>query len=647
MGGVMAIMWRELTARRDLLWLAVAVVAGAFLLPYLPGIEGPTRTELWETASMFCALAVGYLLAVGLGATTFGADLSEGRLGFFFARPVNGASIWVGRITAVVTLVLVSELISLIPVAFIRPVDIQLLTRFGWWILVPFVVAPVVLVLLAHAVSMMARARTAWLLLDVIGFMAAAVVVWAVLRPLVLWGNHIAVWAIGLAFAAAAIAALALAGAAGVVFGRTDLRRVHGALSLALWISLAAFWAGVASYGHWLNDFGPRDLGEAWLEKVDPTGTWAVVGGTAPSRLDIGRRFIVSMKDRRYVTLLHPLTRRSWNQRRPMFSDSGEVAAWFVDERKDRPQDLWWVDLTAGDTKPVQTTITSPQVWDFDLSSDGSRILIATREGLVSVYDLVDESLVSMARLPEGLEESDCSFVDETTIRCQLDRYFSNNEEEKWRVAEIDIDTGEVSVTGEIELSKKDSWPRVTDTRSSLRILSDCPGENCRLRLHDPRTGALQEERPLPKWATNAYFLKDGRLFASQRDWPRTLAVGLEDADTGLWTIHEFDESPGARVGQEVLPAQLVIFDLARDPLGRTTTDPLELFNLETGETRSINPGDSEGGGLGELDGAYWRSNVPVEWEPGVWHLLFTTHKGLVRWDPETDELVTIAGGAG
>ena len=133
----------------------------------------------------------------------------------------------------------------------------------------------------------------------------------------------------------------------------------------------------------------------------------------------------------------------------------------------------------------------------------------------------------------------------------------------------------------------------------------------------------------------------------SQSDWPRMLAVGMENADTGEWLIHEFDESPGARVGPEVLPAQLVISDLARDPLGRTTTDPLELFNLETGETRSINPGDSEGGGLGELDGAYWRSIVPVQWEPGVWRLLFTTHKGLVRWDPETDELVTIAGGAG
>ena len=61
MGGTIAIMLRELNARRDLLWLAVVIVAGTFLLPHLPGIEGPTRTELWETASMFNCSAEGNL----------------------------------------------------------------------------------------------------------------------------------------------------------------------------------------------------------------------------------------------------------------------------------------------------------------------------------------------------------------------------------------------------------------------------------------------------------------------------------------------------------------------------------------------------------------------------------------------------------
>jgi hypothetical protein len=76
-------------------------------------------------------------------------------------------------------------------------------------------------------------------------------------------------------------------------------------------------------------------------------------------------------------------------------------------------------------------------------------------------------------------------------------------------------------------------------------------------------------------------------------------------------------------------------------------TGPFELFNLETGEIRLIDPGNSTDGGLGELQGAFWRPAAAVQWDPGVWHLLLATHKAIVRWDPETDELVTVAGGAG
>ncbi len=353
------------------------------------------------------------------------------------------------------------------------------------------------------------------------------------------------------------------------------------------------------------------------------------------------------MKDGRYVTLPRHLTRPSWYQRPPVFSGSGEVAAWFVDERKDKPQDLWWVDLTADEPKPVQTTITSSDLREIALSPDGSRILIATRDGLVSVYDLVDESLVSMARLPEEIKNPQCTFTSATTALCRELWREWDDEDRTWRAAEFDFGSGEVSVTGEIEFSENDSWPSLTDTLSSLKVLSDCPGENCRLRLHDPRTGAMQEERPLPKWTTHADFLGDGRVFVKQSDWPRTLAVGLENANTGEWIIHEFDESPGVRLGREALPAQLLMEDPERDPLGFALNGPFELFNLETGEIRLIDPGNSTDGGPCELLGAYWRAVAAVQWEPGIWHLLLNTSKGVIRWDPETDELVTVAGGAG
>ena len=289
MGEAMAILRREINTRRDLLWLALAVAVIVLLLPFLPGLEGQTRADVWETASTLLCLCVGCLLAIGLGATTFGTDLAEGRLGFFFARPISGASVWLGRITGSLTLVFVSELIILAPVALIRPSSLQLLTRYGWWGLVPLVLAPVLLLLLAHAVGVMVRARTVWLALDVIGFVTAALVMFLVLRPLVQWGTRGAVWSVALAFVGAGIVALAFGGAAGVIFGRTDLRRTHGALSLGLWISLGVTVACAASYGHWVNDIGPRDLGDVWVEGNDSTGTWTVVSGEAPLKFNIER----------------------------------------------------------------------------------------------------------------------------------------------------------------------------------------------------------------------------------------------------------------------------------------------------------------------------------------------------------------------
>ena len=652
MGHAMAIMWREINARRELLWLALAVATMVMLLPFLPGLEGQTRADVWETASTFLCIGVGCLLAVGLGATTFGTDLAEGRLGFFFERPISAASVWLGRITGVLILVFVTELIILAPVAFIRPSNLQLLTRYGWWGLVPLVLAPALLVFLAHAMGVMVRARTAWLALDVVGFVSAAVAMFLVLRPLVRWGTRDAVWSVGLALIGATLVALALGGAAGVIFGRVDLRRTHGALSLGLWISLGVTVACAASYGHWVNDVGPRDLVDVWVESIDSTDTWAVIRGEAPSKFNIERKFLVSLRDGRYVTVLQPVMWVAWYQMAPVFSESGKVAAWFVVEKRDDPHTLWWVDLTADKPVPRETSITAGYVREFDLSPDGSRILVVTsNDGLVSVYNLADESLVSMNRLPDPFEGADCRFVNENSVRLWSPRVPSEEETSVVHLSELDIEAGEVVETGEIELSDQDEWQWANNYQSAILILSDCPGEDCRLRLHDPRTGKLEEVRRLPDWATGADILRDGRIVAWDRsDWTRTLAVALESSENGGWITHRFDKGPKVSLRGEILPAELMMMALVREPLGSTEREEIRLFNLETSETRQIGPANTGDGVLGELRGAYWsfwRSTFPVEWEPGVWHVLLNTSTGLFRWDPETDELVRVAGGKG
>ncbi len=118
MKATMAIMAREVMARRELLLLAVAVAIVISLLPFLPNIETYEATDVRTVASSASALALGCVLALVLGATVFGSDLSEGRLGFFFARPVSGLAVWWGRVLAVMALIWIVEIIVLVPALY-------------------------------------------------------------------------------------------------------------------------------------------------------------------------------------------------------------------------------------------------------------------------------------------------------------------------------------------------------------------------------------------------------------------------------------------------------------------------------------------------------------------------------------------------
>ena len=167
MNATMAIMTREVMARRELLLLAVAVAIMISLLPFLPNIESYEATDVRTVGSSVSALALGVVFALLLGATVFGNDLSEGRLGFFFARPVSGLAVWWGRVLAAMALIWIVEIIVLVPALYSEGIDIFTSSDgVDWLTILGYVIAPLLLFLLAHSVSIMARARTPWLILD-------------------------------------------------------------------------------------------------------------------------------------------------------------------------------------------------------------------------------------------------------------------------------------------------------------------------------------------------------------------------------------------------------------------------------------------------------------------------------------------------
>ena len=93
-----AVFLRELRLRRILLLGALLVGLAAPLVPRLQGQTGARAAD----ASAGMALLLGFLtcnvFSLLLGSGAIARDLSEGRLGFDFVRPIPAFAIWAGRI---------------------------------------------------------------------------------------------------------------------------------------------------------------------------------------------------------------------------------------------------------------------------------------------------------------------------------------------------------------------------------------------------------------------------------------------------------------------------------------------------------------------------------------------------------------------
>jgi hypothetical protein len=639
-----AVFLAELKARRLVLLAALAMSALIPLVALAPALEDQRPSDVREVVSLILVVVFGYGLALAFGATTFGSDLSERRLGFHFARPVGGLAIWVGRMAAVWCVMMLAEALALLPPLLANGGTFDVLISMGWWSVPAFVVGPTFLLLLAHAVSIMVRARTPWLVLDVIAATAASVAGWLALRSKVGFLSPEALMVVIGLFAAVLLAALLLAGTAGTVSGRADLRRTHGALSLVLWLVVGASWPAVISYLHWLDDFGPHDLYSVNLEEVDPTGSWAGIGGYGVGRFETYRQFIVSTSDERWIALRQLGRWRSWWSQQACFAADGRTAAWLGRGRDDDSSIVWRVDLTAEDPTPVETTLTASGDSELKLSPDGRMVVLWDREGLLGVYGLADESLLAMARLPARENRSECTFAADGIVRCMS----YNGPVDGRRIVlihELDLASGELRQAGEIGLAEGDAWPSFVAYSPWLLAETGCPGAGCRVRFFDPRTGALEREVTLPGWARYAAVLADGRLVAAAtRGSDDEHRLGLFDPEAGSWIVHSLGRDTWLRIGGEVEPGRLAIFRPRLDDDGNLTGERLELFDLETGELRWLAGRDDNVVAWSWSHRTFWRTATPMAWKPEAWRVFRDGSRGVVRWDPATDTLTTIAG---
>ena len=637
MKAIMAIMAREVMARRELLLLAVALAIMISFLPFLPNIETYEATDVRTVASGATALTLGCLLALVLGATVFGNDLSEGRLGFFFSRPVSGLAVWCGRVLAVMALVWIVEVIVLTPALYHE--GIRLVTSsdgVDWLTLLAYLIAPLLFFLMAHAVSIIVRAGTHWLFLDLGGAIVVALFVWLNLRPMLEIGAVIALWVIVGSLIAALLIALWVGGAMGIAIGRVDLRRVHSAQSLAMWSTMAICLAAITVYGGWLRDFGPREFNDVDVMTVAPDGGWVEAVGGAKGRLDVKRRYLMSTDAKRWVPLP---ARWEFLEVVAAYSLDGSTAVWRGGGVGEEPRYLWWANLGRPDPMARPTSLIVAPEAAFTVSADGARLAIL-EEGTVSIYELGEERLVKAIRLPEDLQRVAVVFIDSNTLR--LFARFDVDDAQSVLIAEIDTATGELARIGMIPGLEEISWFAVDAALEHMVVSTRSEGElRSERSLYDAKSGALVRNLDVAGFPR---FLQDGRLVLTSEKDDGSITLVVEPIEGEGRIVHTMRAAHGSTVHGEAVPNGVVVSHLV-DPSDRPQGIRLALFDVDTGEMRNI--GSHLRGTVrwfpwqtGNDMGFFWHRD-----KPAVFRFFIDQSGALVRWDPETGEMMHVVGG--
>src|SRR3954454_20861526 len=100
MKNALVIAAREFEEKRFVGYAAVAFAVLPFILAAIPGISGKSPADVLTISALIFGTTVAVAVGVISGASFIGRDLSDGRMSFYFSRPVGSLSIWFGNLTA-------------------------------------------------------------------------------------------------------------------------------------------------------------------------------------------------------------------------------------------------------------------------------------------------------------------------------------------------------------------------------------------------------------------------------------------------------------------------------------------------------------------------------------------------------------------
>lgn len=556
------------------------------------------------TVAGFVAAAYTSALALAMGVSMIGRDLTEKRLSFLFTKPVSAASIWFGKVTAGILTWLGAFAIVILPTfVFANRGWSDMWTMGGGVITASTLIISTILFFASHAASTVLRSRSALVAVDFTLLVLMLIALFAITRPILLGGGLDVVGRIGLGVGVALLVVLAVAPVWQIARGRIDPRRNHAAFSAAFWSAAALIVAIAAGYAMWVISPALSSITDIYMVNQSSSGKWMYVAGQTENRGSYLASFLVNPAtgERERV----PVAPWGGAHRTP----DGQKLVWFQYDGLLPQRGLFRIyTRQLDDGARVQATeLAMPMPGNAELSSDGSRIAV-TRSNKLEVYELPSGRLLGVA---PGLNATNVAAM-----------FFAR--QDVVRVAEISRVPHTV-VLREFDLKNRkltSTPPRPTQGARGVQFSAD--GSRVYLRgegvVLDAHTGAVLVNQPVtPVRLMYGAMLRDGSTVVTRDS-----------------KLHHYDRN-GAPVAEIAIPVpqatvmgQLGATKLLLSSGGNNSADWRSfVVDLASKKVEAVTPG---------VRGAYswWTDSTLPQFTEDATLVVMAGQRKLMLWDPRT-----------
>jgi ABC-type transport system involved in multi-copper enzyme maturation permease subunit len=534
MSHVLAIARREIQERAFVFVAAFAIAIVPFVVLVVPHGSFSDRKSGVVALGFFLAVAFTWALALILGVTLVGRELSEKRLSFYFTRPISGAAIWFGKLAAAIVLLAGGfAIVHAIPLG-IGGTEWQTMSTVSRADAAAIIAGTaLLLLLLAHLLSTAIRSRSPILAADFVALLIVGGILATAFLPLV-FKLALQTTVLLLEFLGVAIVIAAVGGGAWQLSrGRIDARRSHRELSTFVWAIVGAAAIAILLYSRWVLCAGPRDItrpsaaqrGNMIAMQGPARGYWPefIVNAANGAYVDASRPAAVSGNAVATVTPAATLAnvQRAFGKGGTSFDSTLTVSR---------------LDAKA---RTVATLPLNGSVKAVGVSGDGSRVAVVA-DGILTVYDTASRHALASSVL-DATRESQLQFVSPWVVRAFLPAEGAR----QLRVREFDVRARRWSdVAG----------PLPFQFRIAGSLLMTREGPTATIRdLNNPAAVHTLTIGP----DNGVWLMRDGRLAIYHYGKPAFIEIRRNGVQQHL--IHFDEGAVGVRVAAEIGRGKLLI----------------------------------------------------------------------------------------